>query len=111
MRWNVDDVSMESREEPTGEEKPMSESIVKEKPAVPPKPVEEDLSREIAQTMERKSDERMKVVRVFDNFYRCNWWVQDKAPHAFWLATGTIRKSRFLRATRTSEGLRIDQVK
>ena len=28
--------------------------------------------------MEREPDERIRVVRVFDNCYRCNWWVQGQ---------------------------------
>jgi hypothetical protein len=70
----------------------------------------EDLSKEIEQTMERKPDERIKAVRVFDDCYRCNWWVQEKAANAFWLSTGTISKSRFLRVKRASQGLQIEAV-
>jgi hypothetical protein len=70
----------------------------------------EDLSREIEQTLERKADERVKAVRVFDDCYRCNWWVQEKTPKAFWLASGSISKSRFIRARRTGTGLQIDNV-
>ena len=55
-----------------------------------------DLSKEIALSLERKPDERLRVVRLFGDCYRCNWWVQDPGPHPFWLSTGTIRKSRFI---------------
>jgi hypothetical protein len=88
----------------------MTENATKEKKAVPPQPGGEDLSKEIEQSMERQPDERIKVVRVFDNNYRCNWWVQDKTPHPFWLATGTIRKSRFFNATKASGSLVIKDV-
>ena len=60
--------------------------------------------------MERHHDDRIKVVKLFGNCYRCNWWVQDKTPHPFWLATGTIRKSQFLRVTKTSERLNVEHV-
>jgi hypothetical protein len=67
-------------------------------------PAKGDLSEEISKSLARKPDERIRVVRVFEDCYRCNWWVQDTAPHPFWLATGTIRKSRFVRAARTKDG-------
>jgi hypothetical protein len=70
----------------------------------------EDLSKEIELSMDRRPDDRIKVVRLFDDYYRCNWWVQDKSPHPFWLATGTIRKSGFLRATKNTEGLHVEHV-
>ena len=73
-------------------------------------PADEDLSKEIEQSMERQPNDRLKVVRLFDDCYRCNWWVQDKTPHPLWLATGTIRKSGFLKAKRTTEGLQIEHV-
>ena len=65
----------------------------------------EDLSKEIEQSIERQPDDQVKTVRVFGDCYRCNWWVEDKTPHQFWLATGKIRKSRFLRATKTNAHL------
>ena len=93
----------------TARVKPMTTNPTEEK--VPASPGgKEDLSKEIEQSMERKPDERIKAVRVFDDCYRCNWWVQEKTPKAFWLSSGTISKSRFLRATRTSQGLQIDSV-
>ena len=88
----------------------MPENIVVEKKAVVSPPPVTDLSREIEQSAERQADEIIKAVRVFDDYYRCNWWVQDKSSHAFWLATGTIRKSRLLRATKSAEGLQIKDV-
>jgi hypothetical protein len=67
-----------------------------------------DLSREIEQSLDRQPDERVRTVRLFGDCYRCNWWVEDKTPHPFWLATGTIRKSRFLRATKSNDQLLIE---
>jgi len=69
---------------------------------------EGDLSKEIALSLERKADERLRVVRLFGDCYRCNWWVQDPGPHPFWLSTGTIRKSRFVRASMAGDRLRIE---
>jgi hypothetical protein len=70
----------------------------------------EDLSKAIEKSVERQPDEQVKSVRLFDNFYRCNWWVEDKTPHPFWISTGKIRKSSFLRATMTPTGLHIEDV-
>ena len=71
----------------------------------------EDLSKELELTMEKRSDERIRVVRLFGNCYRANWWVQDTTPHAAWLSTGTIRKSSFLHADRTADGLKVEHAK
>jgi hypothetical protein len=90
----------------------MMEDIAKEKPAAPTQPAAApsgDLSKEIEQQAQRKPEESIKAVRVFDNYYRCNWRVQDKSE-AFWLATPTITKSRLLRATMTSGGLVIEDM-
>ena len=70
----------------------------------------DDLSKEIEHSVDRQPDEQVKSVRLFDDFYRCNWWVEDKTPHPFWISTGKIRKSSFLRATKTSTGLLIEDV-
>lgn len=67
-----------------------------------------DLSADIARSMERGPDEHLRVVRVFANYYRCNWWVLDPSPHPFWLSTGTIRKSRFIQARMKDGRLLID---
>jgi hypothetical protein len=81
-------------------------------PAAPAQSVRaDDLSKEMERTLERTADEHIRVVRVFDDHYRCNWWVQDKSPHPFWLATGTIRKSRFVKATRSNDRLVVEDVK
>jgi hypothetical protein len=69
-----------------------------------------DLSKEIEQSIERQPDENVKTVRVFGDCYRCNWWVKNKMPQPFWLATGKIRKSRFLRATKTNDELLIEDL-
>jgi len=88
----------------------MTDNILTEKKPVPPKAVDEDLCKQIEQTMERESGEHIRVVRVFDNCYRCNWWAPEKSPKSFWLSSGTIRKSRFVRATKTTDGVLIEDV-
>ena len=88
------------------------ETTAAKNPSVPqPRPAASgDLSREIEQSMERQPDERIRTVRLFDDCYRCNWWVADKTPHPFWLVTGTIRKSRFVRVTKKNDRLQIDDI-
>lgn len=62
-----------------------------------------DLSSQIEQAVQRDPSDRVKCVRVFGNYYRCNWWAEpyDKVSnrHASeWgaVATQRVRKSRFL---------------
>ena len=89
----------------------MTDIITDEKKPITPPPAAEDLSKEIEQSMERQPDERIKIVRVFGNCYRCNWWVQDKTPQPHWLATGKIRRSALVRATKTKDGLLMEPVR
>jgi hypothetical protein len=49
-------------------------------------------------------------VWVFDDHYRCNWWVRDVAPGPMYLNTGKIIKSKFLRATMTGDKLVVEDV-
>jgi hypothetical protein len=74
-------------------------------PVGPSAPASEDLSEAIEQSMEKEPGEEVRSVRVFGNCYRCNWWAPDKASHAWFEAGGTIRKSRFLRATKVADQL------
>jgi hypothetical protein len=71
-----------------------------------PRAAEADLSSQIEQAVQRDPLDRVKCVRVFDNFYRCNWWAQPSTDIANryaseWgiVATQRVRKSRFLNAT------------
>lgn len=70
----------------------------------------QDLSEALALAIETHADEQVAVVRVFDDRYRCNWWVRDRSAH--WLSgtTGAIRRSKFLRATLTPSGLQIEDL-
>src|SRR6188768_1309773 len=66
------------RRAPMGRETMTDIATKTKRPAVAPKPpAVEDLSKEIEQSVERLADERVRAVRVFDDFYRCNWWVRD----------------------------------
>jgi hypothetical protein len=88
----------------------MNENAAKEMKIGPPRPAAVDLSNEIEQSIAREQGDRITVVRLFGDCYRCNWWAQDKTPHPFWLASGTIRKSQFLRVTKTSDRLHVEHV-
>jgi hypothetical protein len=65
----------------------------------------QDLSTEIERAVEREPLDRVRCVRVFEDFYRCNWWspAGDDAQRnqAVWAsqAMHVVRKSRFLNAT------------
>jgi hypothetical protein len=85
-------------------------NVLEQKAIVPVKSAPEDLSSELEKFMQRLPEERIKVVRVFDNYYRCNLWSPDKSNDAFWLATGTIKESKFLRVTKTTAGLQIEDM-
>jgi hypothetical protein len=74
------------------------------------KPVIDDLSQAIDQMMERQPDEQVRTVRVFEDRYRCNWWVREKTTHWMSFSTAVIRKSRFLRATQAGGKLLIEDL-
>ena len=71
-----------------------------------PRAPDTDLSAQIEQVVQKDPLDRVKCVRVYDDFYRCNWWAQPKTavPIRYasdWgiVATQRVRKSRFLNAT------------
>lgn len=80
------------------------------KPAAPGPAISEDLSKAIDQTVVRLPDEQVKTVRLFDDYYRCNWWTIDKSTQAAWLNSGKIRKSSFLRVKRQGDQLVIEDL-
>lgn len=86
--------------------------------AVPPAaPVaEENLAAEIALTIARNPGEKVTCRRVFENHYRCNWWGAESTAaydnpgmYGLLVTTHRVRKSRFLRVTRTADGLVIKE--
>ena len=85
-------------------------------PATPKKPAaaNEDLSKEIARTVERAAFEQVTCRRVGDHHYRCNWWTpQDTKAYdnpsmkGSLVTTSRISKSQFLHATRTAGKLTV----
>jgi len=83
----------------------MTENATKN--SVPPS---EDLSKAIEQMMDRKPDEEIRIIRVFGDRYRCNWWVREKQAHAWFTTSGTIRRSKFLRVTHAGDKLVIEDL-
>ena len=86
-------------------------SSIRKEEIVQTKPIAEDLSAAIEQSVARHPGEKVRSVRVFGDRYRCNWWVRDRASHAlFYLAGGKISRSSFLRATRTGDSVVIEDL-
>jgi hypothetical protein len=91
--------------------------IAKEPPAkAEAAPAEKDLSQLIERAVDREPMDQVKCVRVFSNYYRCNWWSKSTSPKK---RTDTawggefmdcIRKSRFLTATMQTGELVITEV-
>lgn len=75
-----------------------------------------DLSSEIEQAVAREPHDRVRCVRVFDDYYRCNWWAPNSAgpgaAMAEWerQALHRVRKSRFINARQDGEELIMQEV-
>jgi hypothetical protein len=76
-----------------------------------------DLSHQIEQSVGREARDRVKCVRVYNDFYRCNWWALPvgTAPSIHgspWdvIATQRVRKSSFLRVTLVEGKLLIQEI-
>jgi hypothetical protein len=67
-----------------------------------------DLSEAISGSVEREPGEEVRIVRVFDDNYRCNWWVRDGGPA--YLNIGRIIKSKFVRATMNGAKLIVEDL-
>jgi len=76
---------------------------------------DKDLSQQIEQAVEREPLDQVKCVRVFGNYYRCNWWSRAGAQSRLeynWagLLMDVIRKSCFLSVTMQAGQLVIKEV-
>ena len=76
-----------------------------------------DRSREMAQMMDREPGDHLTCARVFDDFYRCNWWapeiVSGRTESIFEgleVSTYRVRKSRFVHAQMREGRLVIEDV-
>jgi len=88
----------------------MSDEIKSKGAAVASAAAMADLSEAIEGSAEREPGEEVRSVRVFDDNYRCNWWVWDPAPGPTYLKTGRIIKSKFVRATMRGEELVVEDL-
>jgi hypothetical protein len=70
---------------------------------VPRQRVDEDLSLLVGQTVGRVAGETVRCVHVYADKYRCNWWADSEFGHR-------ISRSRFLRISKTPDGLVIEPV-
>ena len=70
----------------------------------------EDLSAAIEGSIDKQPGEEVRSVRVYGDHYRCNWWVRDLTPGPVYLNVGRITRSKFLRVTRSGDGLAIVDV-
>src|SRR5215211_1592257 len=73
-----------------------------------------DLSAEIALHVQREPSDRVACRRVHGDHYRCNWWSRADAAgydnpnmNGPTVTTHRIRRSAFLRVTKTPAGLTI----
>jgi hypothetical protein len=75
-----------------------------------------DLSRQIEQSVKREPLDAVRCIRVFGDFYRCNWWSRlgRKRENIDYdwggLITDHIRQSRFMKATLHDETLVLEDV-
>jgi len=75
-----------------------------------------DLSRRIELAVVREPLDTVRCMRVFGDFYRCNWWsrldTKQKQTGFNWgeLTTGHIRQSHFLKATVRGDELILEYV-
>ena len=86
-----------------------TKNAIEERPA-PAGTIREDFSQAIEQTMDRLPDEQVRCVRVFEDCYRCNWWIHKKSNDWLSSTTASIRKSIFLRATMSADKLVIEDL-
>ena len=76
-----------------------------------------DLSREIAKQLTKRPTDRLTVRHVSGSHYRCNWWspgdsdgYDNPQMGGLTVTTHRVRKSQFLRVTRSGAGLSIEVV-
>ena len=79
----------------------LSEPTVETKPSESAGP-SADLSLEIAQKVDRHPGDRVRVMRVWGDHYRCNWIAPKNRLDV--LETFIVRKSEFLHVTKSADG-------
>ena len=79
--------------------------------------VEEDLSDELVQFVDKLPGDHVRCTLVGNGNYRCNWWApqgtggyDNPGMGGLLVTTHRVRKSRLLRVTRDGERLCIEEV-
>ena len=73
-----------------------------------------DRSAEVAQLLNKQPRDHLTCVRVYGDFYRCNWWapgdVANRPGAIEWLEISTyrVRKSQFVKATMNDGKLAVE---
>jgi hypothetical protein len=75
-----------------------------------PRATQPDLAKLLEESVSKKPDERVRCVRVFGNYYRCNWWRRSEPAPSGTVTIDKIARSEFLRATMTADGLSFDDM-
>jgi hypothetical protein len=88
----------------------MDNEIVTEAAPVARALAKPDLSGAIEGWADKEFGEEVRSVRVFDDNYRCNWWVRDGGPGPTYFNVARIIKSKFLRAIMTGEKLVVEDL-
>ena len=77
----------------------------------------DDLSDEISRSVDKHPGDSVRCTRVSNDSYRCNWWApqatgkyDNPSMAGLLVTTHRVRKSRFLRATRSGERLVIEDI-
>ena len=101
-------------------ESPILTSTKAPNPSAPtpePASASADLSREIVKQLTKKSSDRLTVRRIWGNHYRCNWWSPEETGSydnpqmgGLTVTTHRVRKSQFLRVTKSGAELSIEVV-
>jgi len=80
--------------------------------------VEENLAQQVAAAVDKLPDDVVRCTKVFGTYYRCNWWTASPVGgyDSPWMKGGQlgtdhrVRKSQFLCAIRSDDGLVIHVV-
>ena len=80
----------------------LNEGAVETKPADSASKPSRDLSTEIAQKVDRHPGDRVRVVRVYGDNYRCNWIAPKNRLDV--LETFVVRQSQFLNVIQSPDG-------
>ena len=94
------------------------QQTVRESPMPPGKADQDDLSSEIVAYVEKQVGDVVKCRRIDGDNYRCNWWAahatggyDNPGMYGLLVTTHRVRKSQFLRVTRSpSRGLIVQVV-